>query len=114
VVIVNPGGTGAPMRVISPRLAPFPPNKARTASHSPPTAFWAFSTSLNKYTHCLDIKKNLHEVLAPFIKKKDVSYKFSTVNYTPKKGGNLGNREENFPLMNTDVCKNHKSFGKNA
>ena len=37
VVTVKPGGTGKPMRVISARFAPLPPNKARTLSQSPPT-----------------------------------------------------------------------------
>ena len=37
VVIVNPGGTGTPMRIISARFAPLPPSRPRTASHDPPT-----------------------------------------------------------------------------
>ena len=32
VVIVNPSGTGRPMRVISARLAPFPPSSGRMSA----------------------------------------------------------------------------------
>lgn len=50
VEMVNPGGTGTPIRVISARLAPFPPSRlfcSRVPSAPPPP---------KKYTHrCDDI-----------------------------------------------------------
>ncbi len=48
VVMVNPGGTGIPIRVISARLAPLPPSNARTSCHSPPACCSASSISSNR------------------------------------------------------------------
>src|SRR5262245_37347398 len=50
VVIVNPGGTGTPARVISARPEPLPPSNPRTPSHEP-EYFSAAFTSSKRYTH---------------------------------------------------------------
>src|SRR4030095_12685207 len=50
VVIVNPGGTGTPARVISARPEPLPPSNPRTPSQEP-AYFSAAFTSSKRYTH---------------------------------------------------------------
>ena len=53
VVNVKPGGTEISRRVISARLAPFPPSNPPTSFQRPPTYSNACSTSLKRYTHFL-------------------------------------------------------------